>query len=58
MRLATVLYEDKMQAGSGGAFPPHDLVLAMVSDLIAKLSADEKTKSLAEIDRKLAALKK
>ena len=36
MRLATVLYEDKMQAGSGGAFPPHDLVLAMVSDLIAK----------------------
>lgn len=33
MRLATVLYEDKMQAGGGGVFPPHDFVLAMVSDL-------------------------
>jgi hypothetical protein len=33
MRVATVLYEDKMQVGSGGAFPPHDFVLAMVSDL-------------------------
>lgn len=32
MRVATVLYEDKMQVGSGGAFPPHDLVLAMVAD--------------------------
>lgn len=32
-RVATVLYEDKMQAGSGGHFPPHDFVLAMVSDL-------------------------
>lgn len=30
--VATVLYEDKMQVGSGGAFPPHDLVLAMVAD--------------------------
>lgn len=31
--MATVLYEDKMQLGSGGAFPPHDFVLAMVADL-------------------------
>lgn len=31
--VATVLYEDKMQVGSGGAFPPHDLVLAMVADV-------------------------
>lgn len=33
MPVATVLYEDKMQVGSGGAFPPHDFVLAMVADL-------------------------
>ncbi|MCK6523558.1 hypothetical protein L6R49_19275 [Myxococcota bacterium] len=33
MRLATVLYEDKMQAGGGSVFPPHDFLLAMVSDL-------------------------
>jgi hypothetical protein len=33
MRVATVLYEDKMQTGAGGVFPPHDFVLAMVSDL-------------------------
>jgi hypothetical protein len=32
MPVATVLYEDKMQVGSGGAFPPHDFVLAMVAD--------------------------
>ena len=36
MRVATVLYEDKMQPGSGGAFPPHDLLLAMVKDLTGK----------------------
>lgn len=30
--VATVLYEDKMQVGAGGAFPPHDFVLAMVAD--------------------------
>jgi hypothetical protein len=36
MRVATVLYEDKMQAGAGGVFPPHDLVLAMVSDLTGR----------------------
>lgn len=33
MPVATVLYEDKMQVGSGGAFPPHDFVLAMVADI-------------------------
>ena len=33
MQVATVLYEDKMRVGSGGAFPPHDFVLAMVADL-------------------------
>jgi hypothetical protein len=33
MPVATVLYEDKMQVGSGGAFPPHDFVLAMVADV-------------------------
>lgn len=33
MAVATVLYEDKMQVGSGGAFPPHDFLLAMVADL-------------------------
>jgi hypothetical protein len=33
MHVATVLYEDKMQVGSRGAFPPHDFVLAMVADL-------------------------
>lgn len=33
MPVATVLYEDKMQVGSGGVFPPHDFVLAMVADL-------------------------
>lgn len=33
MPVATVLYEDKMQVGSGGAFPPHDFLLAMVADL-------------------------
>lgn len=33
MTVATVLYEDKMQIGSGGAFPPHDFVLAIVADL-------------------------
>ena len=33
MPVATVLYEDKMQVGSGGMFPPHDFVLAMVADL-------------------------
>lgn len=32
MWVATVLYEDKMQVGSAGAFPPHDFVLAMVAD--------------------------
>jgi hypothetical protein len=31
--VATVLYEDKMQIGSGGAFPPHDFVLAMAQDI-------------------------
>jgi hypothetical protein len=36
MSVATVLYEDKMQVGSTGAFPPHDLVLAMVADLTGK----------------------
>jgi hypothetical protein len=36
MRVATVLYEDKMQPGSGGAFPPHDFLLAMVKDLTGK----------------------
>ena len=36
MRVATVLYEDKMQPGTGGAFPPHDFLLAMVGDLIGK----------------------
>jgi hypothetical protein len=30
--VATVLYEDKMQVGSGGAYPFHDLVLSMVAD--------------------------
>jgi hypothetical protein len=29
---AMVLYEDKMQVGSGGAYPMHDVVLAMVAD--------------------------
>ncbi|MEZ4267045.1 MAG: hypothetical protein R3F39_11760 [Myxococcota bacterium] len=33
---ATVLYEDKMQPGAGGAFPLHDLVLAMVGDAIGR----------------------
>lgn len=28
----TVLYEDRMQTGAGGAFPPHDLVLKMTED--------------------------
>lgn len=36
MLVATVLYEDKMQVGSGGAFPPHDFVLAMVADQTSK----------------------
>lgn len=36
MPVATVLYEDKMQIGSGGTFPPHDFLLAMVSDLTGK----------------------
>jgi hypothetical protein len=36
MRVATVLYEDKMQVGSGGTFPPHDFVLAMVADLTGR----------------------
>lgn len=31
--VATILYEDKMQIGSGGVFPPHDFVLAMVADI-------------------------
>lgn len=30
--VATVLYEDKMQVGGRGAFPPHDFLLAMVAD--------------------------
>jgi hypothetical protein len=33
MPVATVLYEDKMQVGSGGTFPPHDFILAMVAEL-------------------------
>jgi len=36
MPVATVLYEDKMQVGSGGAFPPHDFVLALVADLTGR----------------------
>ncbi len=36
MLVATVLYEDKMQVGSGSSFPPHDLVLAMVADLTGR----------------------
>jgi hypothetical protein len=36
MRVATVLYEDKMQVGSGGAFPPHDFLLAMVADITGR----------------------
>ena len=32
MRVATVLYEDKMAVGSNGEYPPHDLVLRMVAD--------------------------
>ena len=36
MPVATVLYEDKMQVGSNGAFPPHDFVLSMISGLIGK----------------------
>ena len=36
MPVATVLYEDKMQVGSGRAFPPHDFVLAMVADVTGR----------------------
>lgn len=35
--VATVLYEDKMQAGKGG-YPLHDLVLAMVCDARPELA--------------------
>jgi hypothetical protein len=34
--VATVLYEDKMQVGAGGVFPPHDFVLSMVADRTGK----------------------
>ncbi len=33
-RLATVLYEDKMQPGVGGSFPPHDFILSLVADAV------------------------
>jgi hypothetical protein len=33
MLVATVLYEDSMQPGANGAFPPHDFVLSMVRDI-------------------------
>lgn len=36
MPVATVLYEDKMQVGASGAFPPHDFVLSMVGDRTGK----------------------
>lgn len=34
--VATVLYEDKMRPGSGGSFPPHRFVLAMVRDVVGR----------------------
>ncbi len=34
--VATVLYEDKMQPGGDGSFPPHDFILAMVKDLVGR----------------------
>jgi len=40
MPVATVLYEDKMQVGSNGLFPLHDLVLAMVGDVTGQAVHD------------------
>lgn len=40
MPVATVLYEDKMQVGSNGLFPLHDLVLAMVADVTGQAVHD------------------
>lgn len=36
MFVATIRYQDKMQIGSGGAYPPHDFVLSLVSALTAR----------------------
>jgi|GEM_PF-2366454 len=63
--VATVLYEDKMQVGGGGAFPPHDLVLAMVGDalgetvwalrsLVEKNPRNGISKLLADVKRRTA----
>lgn len=62
MPIATVLYEDKMQPGSGHPFPPHDFVLAMVSDLTRHTIWDLRKRVCANprngVDKLIADLKR